>query len=131
MAQDDPVRIIPHETRLSDGSSLRCGSYEVRWPGGNQFFYWDDDASRRLRPDALTRDQALERARALARDKRAAIEHACICCEGTGWVCEEHPNQPWEGAHACHCGAAGAPCPHCNRPDDGEAPRMPPGFEPD
>ncbi len=71
MAQDDPVRIIPHETRLADGSSLRCGSYEVRWPGGNKFFYWDDDASRRLGPDALTRDQAIEQARSLARDKRS------------------------------------------------------------
>lgn len=71
MAQDDPVRIIPHETRLAERFSLRCGSYEVRWPGGNQFFYWDDDASRRLRPDAMTRAQALEQARVLARDKRA------------------------------------------------------------
>lgn len=67
MAQDDPVRIIPHSTEgIPD-----TGSFEVVWPGGRQFFYWDDVASRRLRPDALTRDQALEQARALAREKRA------------------------------------------------------------
>lgn len=72
MAQDDPVRIIPH----SPEGIPDTGSFEVIWPGGNRYFYWDDDASRRLRPDALTRAQALEQARALAREKRAAIERA-------------------------------------------------------
>jgi len=45
------------------------------WPGGKQFFYWDDDASRR----AVTRDPdratALEQAKALARDRRAMIRN--------------------------------------------------------
>lgn len=59
------------------------------------------------------------------------LQHGCLLCEGTGWVCEAHPDQPWEGLHACRCGAAGAPCPHCNTPDDGEPPRLPKGFEPD
>lgn len=67
MAQDDPVRIIPHSPQgIPD-----TGSFEVIWPGGKQYFYWDDVASRRLRPDAMTRAQALEQARALAREKRA------------------------------------------------------------
>jgi hypothetical protein len=37
----------------------------------------------------------------------------CLRCEDTGWVCENHPNQPWQGPHACTCGGAGAPCPVC------------------
>jgi hypothetical protein len=31
----------------------------------------------------------------------------CLVCEDTGWVCENHPDQPWEGPHACQCGGAG------------------------
>ena len=51
----------------------------------------------------------------------------CSLCEDCGWVCESHPNKPWEGEHACTCGAAGAPCPRCNAGDDD--PRMPKGFK--
>jgi len=25
----------------------------------------------------------------------------CLLCEDTGWVCENHPDQPWQGPHAC------------------------------
>lgn len=53
----------------------------------------------------------------------------CFRCEDSGWVCENHPDCPWQGEHACGCGAAGAPCAACNRPDRGEAPRMPAGFK--
>jgi hypothetical protein len=35
-----------------------------------EFFYWDDVASRRLRPDMLTSERALEQARAFARAER-------------------------------------------------------------
>jgi len=66
----DPVRIIKHEA--VPGS----GSFEVCWPGGQRFFYWDDLAGRRLRPDLLTRDQALEQAKALARAERDRIRKA-------------------------------------------------------
>ena len=38
---------------------------------------------------------------------------------------------PWDGPHACGCGAAGAPCPTCNVPKPGEALRLPAGFVPD
>jgi hypothetical protein len=40
------------------------GSFEVRLSGGRptKFFYWDDDSSRRLRPDMLTGGQALQQA---------------------------------------------------------------------
>lgn len=42
----------------------------------------------------------------------------CKTCEGVGWVCENHIEQPWGGlsasAQACHCGGAGQPCETCN-----------------
>ena len=49
-----------------------CGSFEVRFPDGRptSFFHFDDLPSRRLRPETLTREQALEQARALARAER-------------------------------------------------------------
>src|SRR5258706_14852208 len=28
----------------------------------------------------------------------------CSVCEDCGWVCENHPDKPWEGEHACTCG---------------------------
>jgi hypothetical protein len=55
----------------------------------------------------------------------------CLCCEDTGWVCEDHPDQPWQDAHACTCGGAGAPCPRCNFATPGLLPRLPLGFHPD
>ena len=56
------VRIIKHE------GVPKCGSYEVRYSDGRPslFFYWDDDPGRRLRPDVMTSEQALEQAKALA-----------------------------------------------------------------
>lgn len=42
---------------------------------------------------------------------------ACANCDGSRWVCENHPDRPWEGMSApgegCGCGA-GAPCPCCD-----------------
>jgi hypothetical protein len=52
----------------------------------------------------------------------------CSLCEDSGWVCESHPDRPWEGKHACTCSGAGAPCPRCNVPEENEAPRLPDGF---
>ncbi len=51
----------------------------------------------------------------------------CLLCECSGWVCENHPDQPREGEHGC--GGAGVPCPTCNSPAEGERPRLPPGFK--
>jgi hypothetical protein len=53
----------------------------------------------------------------------------CTCCQDCGWVCEDHPDKPWEGEHACACGGAGAPCPTCNAPTEGAMLRMPKGFK--
>src|SRR5258708_35371476 len=44
----------------------------------------------------------------------------CSRCEETGWVCEAHPDKPWEGEHACG--------PRCNPSDENVAPRPPKGF---
>jgi hypothetical protein len=65
----DRIRIIKHEA-VPD-----CGSFEVRFPDRpSVYFYWDNLPSRRLRPETLEREVALERAKALpreARDRRA------------------------------------------------------------
>jgi hypothetical protein len=55
----------------------------------------------------------------------------CALCQDCGWVCETHPANPWEGPHACPCGAPGAPCPACNAANGAEAPRLPDGFKTD
>ncbi|WGR74354.1 MULTISPECIES: hypothetical protein [unclassified Bradyrhizobium] len=45
------------------------GSYRVDYDGKTMFFYYDDEPSRRLQPDAMTSEQALEAARTFARSK--------------------------------------------------------------
>ena len=54
----------------------------------------------------------------------ARLVITCWQCDGSGRVCESHPKRPWEGEHACGCGAAGMRCPICN-PRDWTAPQMP------
>ncbi|MHC2412880.1 hypothetical protein ACVJGC_005471 [Bradyrhizobium diazoefficiens] len=68
MAKSNPIRIIRHEA-VKD-----CGSFEVRYPGGVEWFYWDDEPSRRLRPGAMTSEQALEKAKAFARAEREKMK---------------------------------------------------------
>ena len=64
------VRLIKHE------AVPRCGSYEVRFSDGrpSKFFYWDDVASRRTRPEQMTSEQALEQAKACARAEQDELE---------------------------------------------------------
>jgi hypothetical protein len=59
----DRIRIIRHE------AVPQCGSFEVRFPDGgpSRFFYWDDVPGRRMRPDQVDSEHALEAAKALAR----------------------------------------------------------------
>lgn len=56
----------------------------------------------------------------------------CANCDSTGWVCENHPDKPWDGNSerfdACKCGGAGMPCAICNPCDATHPPRMGPGF---
>jgi hypothetical protein len=68
MSEGDPIRIIPH--RVDDD----CGSLEVWFADGRKsvWFYWDNLVSRRLHPESLTQEQAIEKATALAgRDGQA------------------------------------------------------------
>ena len=62
----DRIRLIKHEAVAG------YGSFEVRFADGraSQYFYFDDLSGRRLRPEQLTRAEALEQAKALARDER-------------------------------------------------------------
>ena len=61
----DRVRIVRHEI------VPLCGSYEVRVEGQpSRYFYFEELPGRRLRPDQLTREEALEQARAYARAER-------------------------------------------------------------
>jgi hypothetical protein len=57
------IRIIKHEAVPG------CGSFEIRFADGreSQFFYWDDIPARRMRPETLDRETALEKAKAVAR----------------------------------------------------------------
>ena len=63
----DDIRIVKHELFRS-----KCGSFEVRFSDGREstFFYWDDAPGRRLRPEILSSEQALEQAKAFARAER-------------------------------------------------------------
>jgi hypothetical protein len=62
------VRLIKHE------AVPKCGSFEVRFSDGtpSRYFYFDDIAGRRLRPELVDSKQALEEAKAFA---RAALDH--------------------------------------------------------
>ena len=40
----------------------------------------------------------------------AKCDASCPVCGGDRWVCEDHPNVPWQDGDGC-CGGGGAPCP--------------------
>jgi hypothetical protein len=63
------IRIIKHEA-VPD-----CGSFEVRFPDDrpSQYFYWDDIPARRMRPETLDRETALEKAKAVARTAESRL----------------------------------------------------------
>ena len=54
--------------------SFGCGSFEVRFADGREsiYFYWDDLPSRRLNPETLDRETAMEQAKAAARAAEGA-----------------------------------------------------------
>ena len=59
------IRVIKHEA-VAD-----CGSYEVSVEGQPpRYFYFEELPGRRLRSDQLTREHALESAKAFARAER-------------------------------------------------------------
>jgi hypothetical protein len=62
----DSIRIIPH----SPEGIRDTGSFEVVWPGGKRYFYWDDLPGRRAITLRLSREEALEQAKLLARTEQ-------------------------------------------------------------
>ena len=72
MAEGDPIRIIPHR-----GVDDDCGSVEVWFVDGRKsvMFYWDNLVSRRMRSTTLTRQDAIEKATALARAEMEKLEN--------------------------------------------------------
>jgi len=72
MAEGDPIRIIPHR-----GVDDDSGSLEVWFADGRKSvrFYWDNLVSRRLSGNTLTREQAIEKATALARAEMDKLNH--------------------------------------------------------
>jgi len=62
------MSLAPHD-RPHSHHQARGWSFEVRFADGrpSQYFYWDNIPARRMRPETLDRETALERARAFAR----------------------------------------------------------------
>ena len=52
----------------------KTGSYKVEYGDQVAYFYYDDEASRRLRPDAMTSEQALEAAKGFARAEQEKLK---------------------------------------------------------
>ena len=52
-----------------------CGSFEVQFADGqpSKYFYWDDLPSRRLRPDLVDGETALEAAKTFAQAQRERL----------------------------------------------------------
>jgi hypothetical protein len=73
MAEGDLVRIIPHR-----GVDEDCGSLEVWFADGRESvrFYWDNLVSRRLSPKTVTRQEAIEKATALARAEMNKLDNS-------------------------------------------------------
>jgi len=64
----------------------------------------------------------------MTENARLELAVPCTKCDGCFWVCESHPDRPWDGNKACGCGGAGEPCPQCNPSDRQHAPKHLPGF---
>lgn len=66
------IRIAKHEA-VPD-----CGSFKIAFPDGRSsiYFYWDDNAGRRLRPRILTQGEALAHAIQLACTEQDKLEAA-------------------------------------------------------
>ena len=71
MAEGDPIRIIPHR-----GVDDDSGSFEVWFADGRKSvrFYWDNLVSRRSSANTFTREQAIEKATALAKAEMDKLE---------------------------------------------------------
>ena len=54
----------------------------------------------------------------------------CPRCADVGWVCDNHPDKPWDktAPNGCECGV-GSPCPECNSFDHSNPPAPPRSYE--
>jgi hypothetical protein len=68
------------------GPTCKRGSFEVRFPDGrsSRYFYWDDIAGRRLRPDLVDSATAMREARLMARREQKRV--------GFPWLKRERPS---------------------------------------
>jgi hypothetical protein len=60
--------VIPDQPSIvhnfADFGGTNAGSFEVRYPGGRKFFYYDDNAGRRAIAGHMTKEKALAQAQA-------------------------------------------------------------------
>jgi hypothetical protein len=54
----------------------------------------------------------------------------CTLCDDCGWVCEVHPDRPWEGPRL-RLRRRRRTLPGCNSGDGISPPRLPQGFKTD
>ena len=111
---------LPHEgppslasRPITRNKTKRANHRNVKGPQGQPGTLWNSRNPPRLRTRKSNRPMK------------------CLLCEDCGWVCENHPDQPWTGPRAFACGGAGAPCPRCNAATQDEPARLPKGFKPD
>jgi hypothetical protein len=72
--------------------------------------YFLEPAARSTDPRPVRPGHVLtERGWAAIKPERVVRMMDCFRCEDCGWVCENHPERPWLGPHACDCSGAGAP----------------------
>ena len=76
------IRLIKHE------AVPKCGTYEVPFSDGrpSRYFYWDDEASRRLRPDIMDGEAAKQEALRLARTEQDKLDSALIKALNDTWL---------------------------------------------
>jgi len=79
------IRIAKHE------AAPDCGSFKVAFPDGRSsiYFYWNDNASRRLRPKILTQGEALEHAIQLACTQQDKLDATPL--SGSGSYRRQYP----------------------------------------
>jgi hypothetical protein len=111
------------QTRVPTGMEARASSERlVRVGTGNKWrpldFYCEASIRRQYRKDRFNSG--------MARPMIADAMPRCSRCEDLGWVCENHPERPWNKAlpNGCECGA-GMPCPACNVTDADNPSRLP------
>jgi hypothetical protein len=52
----------------------------------------------------------------------------CLRCDNCRWVCEKHPERPWEGPTGQRLRRGRRALPFCDRTDADTVPEMPEGF---